>query len=96
MPIRSTPCIMYKAGSRGQVWASRAMSTQTHSTPGMALEACLGSILLHSKASLDELFLDFRQRARKRGTIPTLALCHSESPHPGDIPLLSRLQCSHV
>lgn len=50
---------------------------------GGALEVPPGSVLLRSKASLDELFLDFRQGARKLRKAPTIP---NESSHPGNVP----------
>lgn len=57
---------------------SRAMSRPDPTTSLSMVGS--GLILLHFKDSLDELFLDFRQEARK------LALSHTESSLPGHVP----------
>lgn len=75
MPIVFIHSIIYRAVASCQVQASGAMSSlDPTASLSMAPEACPGPSLLHSKARLDELFLDYRQGARKLGKDPSLAL----------------------
>lgn len=84
VPAVFSYCIIYRAVTSSWVWVCGPISSPDPTGSfGGALEFPPGSVLLRSKASLDELFLDFRQGARKLRKAPTIP---NESSHPGNVP----------